>query len=798
MRRFFDGRSWHLAAGAAGLSIVGAVVPQMLGVETRPVKGPAVAGKANSDDPRVAERIGLDPSIRETPALPAVNKVPARARITDADPADAETSPAEVQPETRLKPIPEPAAAEAPISRAWPVPAALLTQLERLSESDPATADWVMEAKAEVSAILDLPTLSDPAAKQHLERLTQLADDAKSLSRQTDDDEARSRILRAGFAIVRRLAIWEPLHETARQQASAKRLERAELLSSQQMLSDLERAQHELASTRDLAAWRKYLMLDKLQERCTSGAEVSPAERKLARDILYRFHSTQLTADQAALLENPTLRKFAQQLTAWAAEPVDLLELSAAIEKYESDESSVHASNIAQQYDLLRWSREAKTAELAQAVNSYYRNANVRVAISAELVNRLLPKEMRTAEPVQETILGASVEGQSETSTRLRLVLLPDRWRWRVGLEAKGEVASSTASTSGPATFYQEGAASYRARKLFTIDRKSIRMHQAEAEAAAQNQLNDFETDFDGVPLLNVVARIIARNQYEQKTPAAQQEVEGKIINRAAGTLDTQVAERIEKAKAEFQNKLVSPLQKLHLDPTAVDLETTQDRLIARYRLAGREQLSAHTPRPQAPGDSLLSVQVHETALNNALEHLRLAGRKIELHELFKEMTTRFEDQNIPVPEDLPDGVFVTFADHDPVRIDCQDGRLRIRIHLKELSITNNRKTFKNLIVTGYYKPNPDQLEANLARDGIIELGGNKLSTGERIMLAGIFEKVLSRNRKLNLVNERISKSPELKDQQVTQFVIHDGWIGVALGPKLPSRTALQTKIPKR
>ena len=477
---------------------------------------------------------------------------------------------------------------------------------------------------------------------------------------------------------------------------------------------------------------------------------------------------------------------------------MDLLALATALEKYENDEESVNAATVAELYDLLRWSPEEQTAKLADAVNSYYRNANVRVAISAELVNRLLPKEMRIAEPVQDTILGASVRGQSETSTRLRLVLLPDRWRWKVGLEAKGEVASSTASTSGPATFYQEGAASYRARKQLIVDRKSIRAHQAEAEAAAQTQLNDFETDYDNIFIFGAIARIIARNQYEQKTPAAKQEVESKIITRAAGTLDQQFAERLEKAKAEFQSKLVSPLQQLQLDPTAVDLETTQDRLIARYRLAGREQLSAHTPRPQAPGDSLLSVQLHETALNNALDHLRLAGRKIELHELFKEMTTRFGDQKIPVPEDLPEGVFVTFADQDPVRIDCQDGRLRIRIHLKDLSLTKDRKSFKNLIVTGYYKPHPDQLDANLERDGIIELGGNRLNIGDRLMLAGIFDRVLSRNRKLNLVNERISKSPELKDQQVTQFVIHDGWIGIALGPKLPSRTALQTKIPSR
>ncbi len=792
MRRFFFGRSWQLAAGAAGLGIVGAMAPQMFGVETRPVKR-AAAEQAKSQDPRVAERIALDPSIRETPSLPAESKTAARAHITDADSAEP------VEPETtRLKAIPEPAAAEAPVSRAWPVPTALLTQLDKLAESNAAAADWVAKTKEEVSAVLALPTLADPAVEKHLSNLKKLAEGAKSLARKTNDDDSRSRILRAGFAIVRRVAVWEPLYEVAAQEAASRRPEKLRIPSNQQILADVERAQAELAITRDLTAWRKYLMLDQLQERCAVSPEVTPAERKLARDILYRFHSTQLSPEQADLLEKPALQKFAQQLAAWGAQPTDLLALAAAIEKYESEEESVNALGVAELYDMIRWSPDEKTAALAEAVNSYYRNANVRVAISAELVNRLLPKEMRIAEPVQEVIQGASVQGQSETSTRLRLVLLPDRFRWVLGLEAKGEVASSTASTAGPATFYQDGAAHYRARKQLTVDRKSIRMHQAEAEAAAKTQLNDFETDYDNVFIFGMLARVIARNQYEQKTPAARQEVENKIINRAAGTLDQQVAERIEKAQAEFKRLLVSPLQKLHLDPTAVDLETTQDRLIARYRLAGREQLSAHTPRPQAPGDSLLSVQLHETALNNALEHLNLAGRKIELHDLFKEMTTRFGDQKVPVPEDLPDGVFVTFVEHDPVRIDCQDGRLRIRIHLKELSISTNRKTFKNLIVTGYYKPHPDQLDANLERDGIIELGGNKLSTGERIMLAGIFEKVLSRNRKLNLVNERISKSPELKDQQVTQFVIHDGWIGVALGPKLPSRTALQTKIPSR
>jgi hypothetical protein len=246
------------------------------------------------------------------------------------------------------------------------------------------------------------------------------------------------------------------------------------------------------------------------------------------------------------------------------------------------------------------------------------------------------------------------------------------------------------------------------------------------------------------------------------------------------------VGQRLEKAKQDFQRQLVQPLRKLELEPTAVDMETTQERLIARYRLAGRDQVSAYTPRPQAPGDSLLSVQIHESALNNVLSHLKLEGRRIDLITLYKEMTRRFSDKEVPVPEDIPDDVFVTFADNDPVRIDCQNGRVRLTIQLKSLEQAGEIR-WNDLSVIAHYKPDSDQRDANLVRDGIFELP-KTTRTRDRVALSAIFGKVLNRNRKLKLINERIAKSPQLADQQVTQFVIHDGWIGVALGPKTEQR----------
>jgi hypothetical protein len=412
----------------------------------------------------------------------------------------------------------------------------------------------------------------------------------------------------------------------------------------------------------------------------------------------------------------------------------------------------------------------------------------------------MIPAQTPQVEAVEDNILGAWVSGISQTNTKVRIVLVPDEHRWNIGLEAQGEVASDTASSKGPATFYQRGWSMFRARKRVTVDRRGIRMFSAEAQANANTDLNDFETDFDGIPLLGGLARSIARTQYDASQSAAKVEVEGKIIVRAVSQLDREVTQKLEQAKNDFQLKMIKPLRDLGLEPTAVDMETTRERLIARYRMASREELSAHTPRPQAPGDSMLSVQIHESALNNVLESLALNGRRMELSELYKEMAGRFNTtRNIEIPEDLPENVFVTFADEDPVRVDCQDGRVQLTIRLKELMQAGTRNRWANFTVQAYYYPTADQLDANLQREGIIELigDGRPLPLGQRMALNAIFTKVLSKSRKLHVINRQISNSPQLRDQQVTQFVIHDGWIGVAVGRQTPGRQAAMTPRPE-
>jgi len=803
--------SWHLFAFIVVVAGLGALAP-LAWWQTRAPGDSAAQPQLAPLRPLVADKIDLDPSVTETPALPAANspamnqelladatgdlrlsannsRLPALPQI----PGALDTQPLREPAETLPQPLPR----SLPPTKAWPLPAGLIEQINALEATVPPAADWTRRVKVEIGRLAAVDSLADPAAEAPLAGLKRLAEEGKTLAAELSRDEERSKLLRAGYAIVRRLVVWDQVHTLAARAGDGS----APVVDRESWLQALTTVDELLRSTGAASHWRKYLLIDRALTTFDS-PECTPADqRELAREILHRMHSTQLSREQENFLKTPPLAALGEQLTARAAERPDLTGLLAAVEQYEHDDKSSNSRQLAAHYDALRWSTEPEVKELADTVNSYYRNANVRVALSADLLNKMIPQQQPLWEAIEDSILGAWVSGQSQTNTKVKVVLVPDHNRWNIGLEALGEVNTDTTSSKGPATFFQFGEAMFRARKRLTVDRRGIRLFGAEAEANANNYMGDFETDFDGLPLLSPIARAIARNQYEQAQPAAKVEVEGKIIVRATSQLDREVGKRLEKAKRDFQARLVDPLRKLNLEPTAVDLETTPERLIARYRLAARDHVAAHTPRPQAPGDSMLSVQLHETAMNNVLQELNLEGRRIELRELFNEMTTRFSQQQIEIPEDLPEDVYVTFAQQDAVRVDCHDGRVRLTIRIEELEQEGTRNRWTNFTVRGYYGPNADQLDANLVREGIIELIGDKrqLTIGQQLALRAIFNKVLSKNRKLSIINKQIAMAPELKGQQVTQFVIHDGWIGVALGPQFTGRqAAMQPRPPLR
>jgi hypothetical protein len=658
----------------------------------------------------------------------------------------------------------------------WPLASDLIEQLELLERSSADSSFWARSVIAQLERLSTLDSLSSGDARQTLQSLHDLAEPVRDAAAPNLPSRDRTLRLRAGYGLVRRLALWDTVSEIAEHPASST----VPSLDSAALSAAVHNVETLLSKSAAGKPWRTYLRYNELR---ALDASLTQDQRELARDVLRRLDSARLDEHQHRFLSSPPFQKLAAALRPAVQEEVGLSELLQAVEEHEAGSDSLTSGRIAGIYQVMRWSLDDRTIQLADLLNSNYRNANVRVAISAELLNRFVPGPQMIAEPVVDNIRGADVVGRSESLTRLRIVLLPDRLRWRLGLEARGAVASETESSKGPARFWNDGLGEFNARKLITVDRRGMSVASAEAQANANSHLRDFETDYDPIPLFGPLARSIARQQYEDERQSAQSEIERKISWKASSRLNHEVDSRIAQAEQEFQQKLLLPLDRLNLEPTPVAMETTDRRLIVRYRLAGPHQISAHTPRPQAPGNSLLSLQLHESVLNNSLENLKLDNRRVELRTLYVEMLRRFDTKPVSIPEDLPENVTVHFAEHDAVRIANEDGRVKLTIRLKELNHADEH-VWHNFQVTAYYRPSDDQLEANLVRDGILELSGERLHQRDRFALRTIFAKVLSKNRRLSLVNRQLLMRPQLADLQVTQFIVQDGWIGVALGPK--------------
>ena len=630
-------------------------------------------------------------------------------------------------------------------------------------------------------------TLGDPQAGQALAALQQLGNAALVMAGQLQELNNQAAVLRATYALQRRLAIWQCVYQLAiptAQQVSLRDYDSLELTRKLRAVSE------QLNRLENADQWRNYLLLDQLAQLAARKWSSDARERsRIAGEFLQRINSADASQDQREFFGQPVWQDFAMEMRQWVCEPVDYESLLDDLERLEATNSEAASHEFASHYQILRWSTLPVVEELGNRINTYYRNANVRMAISGELLNRLLPHPTTVEEDVDDLLLGGRIFGRSRVSTRLKLVLLPDRERWRLGLEASGHVDSQTETKRGPARFHNAGRSRYLARKLLLIDRRGIRSEDAEAAATANADLTGMETDLDGVPLVNLLVRAIARQQYDSQADDAKSHAEGLVANRAESRLDEEVDQKLSEATDTFRQKIWKPLHALGLDPEAVDMQTTEDRLIARYRLASREQAAAFTPRPQAPAQSLLSFQVHESVLNNTVACLDLGGREIALRDMFREVATKMQLKDYQIPEDVPEDVTIELAANDPISFRCDDDHIRLTLRIKKIA-AGNRRPWRNFEVCGIYGPNVQGLHVGLQRDSYIRLKG-RLSTGDQVALRGIFAKVLSQNPDFDLLGNVLVRDSRLHDLRVNQFVVRDGWIGLAIGEGISARAHL-------
>jgi hypothetical protein len=473
-------------------------------------------------------------------------------------------------------------------------------------------------------------------------------------------------------------------------------------------------------------------------------------------------------------------------------EPTDLSSLSDQLESYERTRTPRIARAIIERQRELAQSADTNQQALADQIEQNYRNANIRVAVTAALLSRYVTQPQPEMRPVHDRIVGTPVHGISQTVAESRINLAPDTARWNLGLESNGTVSSDTLANGGSAILHTLGTTEFTAEKPIVVDKEGVQMGASTVDASNESRLVGVRTEYDWMPVIGEFAREQAIQQYHQKRPQAKAETEFKVAYRVQEQMNERAGEEVERLKQQLHDRLTGPLEDAGLTLTPIELATTSERIVARLRLAGDDQLAAHTPRPRAPADSLASLQIHESAFSNATASLGLDGKTYsapELQKALREKIARLRQQEaIEVKEDT---VF-KFAEKDAVRIRVADNHLEIILDMAE--VTFEKEPARNFRVHAYYKPEINGLEADLVRDGALGIEG-KLRTSDRSRMHGVFNKVLTEDKHIPIVRLKDPQDSRLGGLMITQLVLEDGWLGLAVGPEAPGRTAELTRM---
>jgi hypothetical protein len=516
--------------------------------------------------------------------------------------------------------------------------------------------------------------------------------------------------------------------------------------------------------------------------------------RRAALAVARRAAVWRAAADWSAVAAEPQSTPSTDIGLALAARPVgdDVQRLLGFLEQYEAASDPTHASAVTAALAGIVATPSPATAELARAVSAHYLAPNVRLAVHRGFVDRLLPESTVSNNAVQDFILGRPVRGRSTVEQSMGVRFLPHPSEIRMELVINGQVAARTVTESGPVAIHSKSQASFIVLKPIHLTPNGLAIAPARGNAATRAQLADIETSFDSVPIMGSLVRSIARNQHDEAQAEAGREARHKIVGRACREVDRQSEPMLDELAARIRERLWQPLVGLGLEPTPVALETTADVASLRLRLAADCQLAAHTPRPRAPADALLSMQFHETVANNACERLGLAGRRLELPELARLVCDRMGIET-RVPDDLPDGVAVTFAQAAPLRIECREGLVHVRVALD--AIESGRRNWYDLVAQVAYRPVAAGPQVWLEREGPVRIGGPGHEGRMELALRTIFGKIFAKERPIPLLPEKVTANPRLAGVRAVQAVATDGWLGIALAEPAETTIARPTAL---
>ncbi|WP_430452153.1 hypothetical protein [Rhodopirellula europaea] len=666
---------------------------------------------------------------------------------------------------------------------------------------------WAEEVDERLSQLRQLARLGEQDAGPILRELSSLAAAGLQLAERAPERDQQVRWLQASHSLSRRTSVWASIWQLARGHAGS--FEPSGTLPNETLTLHSQNKVHErfdvhrlirdvrekLPETGDPNGWTTFLLLDKIQTLASSD---DMDERALtAQRYLSRITSKRLAPEHEEWLSQSALQQLTEAMKTWSAIPIDYVALLQDLERAEADAIDLAAVKVTNAFQSLRFSDDAHAARVAKAIDLNYRNANVRTAISAKLIERLIPSVPDRTSPIATQVAGTPVRGTSNVSTAMDLRLNPVPGQWSIDLLTRGDVSTRSYAHQSGVTVHANGWAEFDASTPIRITPDGLTVGGTEVQVNADNRLQRVDSKVNEWPLIGSLVRGIAEKKYEDTKSLANQRTRQQIRDEVTTQTQSELGTQTSKAEEKWDDLVLGPLGRLELSPTVIDLETTSERLIARYRLAGDWQLAAHTPRPRAWNDSWLSLQMHQSAINNTLEQILPRGEVKTFDQLYTDTFALFGKEGATLPEEVPGDAEIAFSPTRPMTIEIEDGKMWLTLRVVRLSQPGSPKLTR-FIVRAAYKPEIDGRNARLVRDGHLRVSGPGMSMRQRLPIRAVFNKVLAEDRVIPLTTPKLIEHPAMQDLVVSQLELRDGWLALALSPEAAPSVANRSQANNR
>lgn len=650
----------------------------------------------------------------------------------------------------------------------WSVPETLYTRLEALEEID-GCGRWARTVRRQVQ---NLVATAYPSPNQFQALRIELGK-LPQLEQQLEVYEERAQLRLTHHSVLRWLDIFE---------GALALKQRPPRQSRTSLAAALREVETVLRRLPEADGWRTYLQLPQIEQIAGGSGKLTDEQRRLLAETWRRLQREDLSESQQAFLQQPAFVQLQLELPDWFNPEIDPATLMYCVKIVEENGRVDQEQQLSRYSEMLMQATKKDAQDLGRRLQWHYRNLNFRIAIRDQLLNRWLPQPEAETGPVRERIIGNLVLGRSTTTTQLGVRFVPDESRLALQMIAMGAVNSRTRMTVSGFRFANDTFSQYLAVTPLLIGRDGTRLGSPQVYVSSDNRLRDVQTSYDSIPVLGDVSQYWAMSQHESSRDEARQEIQQRVAQRVSQKLRENIAPQIEKSQQRFRSSVLGPLDQLGIKPTMADLQTTEDRLIIRTRLATPRQLGANTPRPRAPVNSWVSFQIHESALNNLAAQFELGGQRISPAELPKLIAGKLGRADKAPTIDAPDNIWFTPAVENPLRFRCEQGQLVLELRLDR--IEGPRRVGENLQATVFFQPQIIDGQPQLVRVGAIHLRSDTLSRRALLMYRLLFNKLFDDDRPLELAPTGWQTDPRWEGLTVTQFDIRDGWIGAAVGPE--------------